>query len=138
MRSPLLFACLIVFFQSCSTNEKTFENNNRISKLGVPLKVEYFESIHGSAFAVSDSPLFIINDEAGIERIMSEIREGEVDGPWKGAGWDRISIYYADTTVNLNTNGKVYGTSASGTFYALPKDNFINRNLNKPLTSIKH
>ena len=49
--------------------------------------------------------------------------------PWKGAGWDRIEIYFTDTVVKINTDGRKIGLGASGTFYSLDNDNFISKHM---------
>jgi hypothetical protein len=60
---------------------------------------------------------------------MKEIRNANNPEPWKGAGWDRIIITFSDTTININTDKKRIGSSVSGSFYSLGKNNFITRRL---------
>jgi hypothetical protein len=64
-----------------------------------------------------------------LKNALVEIKNANNSEPWKGAGWNKIKLYFMDTTVVLMTNDKKIGTSNSGAFYDLRNDNFIVRNL---------
>jgi hypothetical protein len=116
---------------SCFENRSTFDKNERIEKLGIPIKIEYFKHIQDKAFQYSDSAIFIINDRQELITVIDEIKNADNPEPWKGAGWDRIKIYYVDTILNINTNNHKIGISNSGLFYNLNKENFITKRIHK-------
>lgn len=126
---PLLTA-LIAFLSllSCSGNKVTFDGTNPIGKLGTPTKLAYYKNLKGQAFKYSDWADFVITDSAELATAVSEIKNADNPEPWKGAGWNRVIIYYATDTLKLFTNDKKIGTSGSGTFYDLEDDNFIVKN----------
>ena len=123
------FSILIIssLLTSCYGNKATFNENGVIEKLGTPIKVEYFKNVSGKAFQYSDTASFVITDPQELKTVINEIKNADNPEPWKGAGWNRIQIHYADTILNINTNNKKIGVSASGTFYDLGKDNFITK-----------
>jgi len=127
------FSILIIssLLTSCFGNKSTFDENGRIEKLGTPIKIEYFKHLQGKAFQYSDTATFVITDPQELNTVIDEIKNADNPEPWKGAGWDRIKIHYADTILNINTNNKKIGVPASGTFYNLDKENFITKRTNE-------
>lgn len=62
---------------------------------------------------------YCITDKIEIEIFVEDLNNSHIDGPWKGAKWDKIILYSADSIITYNTNGKVFGLGSSGTFYEL-------------------
>lgn len=63
--------------------------------------------------------IFTISDKQEIEDFISDMNNSKVNGPWKGANWDRIVLHYDDSEKVFSTNGQVFGQGSSGTFYDL-------------------
>ncbi|KOY87816.1 hypothetical protein AD998_18245 [bacterium 336/3] len=121
---------ILLFLTNCSGKKLTFDQNGKIQKLGIPKKIEYFKH-EGKAFQYAKNAMFVITDKKELMSIMNEIQNADNPELWKGAGWDKIRIHFTDTILNINTNNKKIGTSASGTFYDLKKDNFITKRMNE-------
>lgn len=66
-----------------------------------------------------------ITDAQTLQRMINEINEARIDGPWKGMGWDELKITTKDSVVILKTNGKVFGYNNSGTFYKFTSKNIL-------------
>ena len=86
--------------------------------------------MHGKAFQYPDTATFVITDKQELADVINQIKDADNPELWKGAGWDRIKIYYADTTLNINTDSKKIGLSANGPFYNLENENFITKRMN--------
>lgn len=126
MKKKILTYCLFaVSIYSCGTKEK-FEDNYFYLK-NTPRKIEFYSSLNGTAFRVSNNPAFVIVDQIELENVMDEIRTANNPTPWKGARWNQLKLYFEDTIVSINTNNKVIGFSSSGQFYELREDNFIKK-----------
>lgn len=121
---PLLF--LPFLFASCFGNS-TLENQEHIEQLGIPFKLEYYKHLEDAGFGYEETPLFVISDKRAIRFVMDEIKNADDPELWKGAGWDRIKVYYSDTILQIFTNTKKIGFSGSGTFYDLEEENFITK-----------
>ncbi len=63
----------------------------------------------------------LISDKDSIKTFVKDLNESQIDGPWKGANWDKIILVCSDTTITLNTNGKVFGVHSSVQFFKLNK-----------------
>ena len=126
---PIFIIATLLY--SCFGNTSTFDKNERIGKLGTPGKIEYYEHLQGKAFEYSGTATFVITDRQELTTAINEIKKADHPELWKGAGWDRIKIYYADTILNINTDKLKIGIAASGTFYTLTQENFIIKQLNK-------
>lgn len=131
-RTVLGLITFLLLTASCVGNKSIFDQNGNLAKLGDPVKIEYFEHVSGGAFTYEDALSFVITDQQEVKTALNEIRNASNPEPWKGAGWNKIKIHYADTIVELNTNNRKIGTSASGSFYDLDKENFITRHLKNP------
>tara|TARA_B100000683_G_C12029681_1_gene365727 strand:+ start:91 stop:465 length:375 start_codon:yes stop_codon:yes gene_type:complete len=64
---------------------------------------------------------FTITDKQIFTQFVTDLNNSKVNGPWKGATWDKIIIHYIDGKKILSTNGKVFGEGSSGFFYDLNK-----------------
>lgn len=124
---PLISSLLL----GCLGNKSTFNENERIGKLGTAIKIEYYKNIPGEAFTYSDTAIFIIKEKHELKSVIDEIKNADNPEPWKGAGWDNIRIHYPDTILNLYTNKRKIGLGASGQFYDLKKENFITKRMNE-------
>ena len=61
-----------------------------------------------------------IKERIEIKEFIISLNNSEVNGPWKGAKWDEITLYYRDQSKKIFfTNGKVFGQGSSGIFYNL-------------------
>jgi len=125
---PLLF--LLFLLVSCFGNKSTLENEQHIEQLGTPFKLEYYKHMEGAGFEYEETPRFVISDQRELKIVMKELNSANHPEPWKGAGWDRIKVYYSDTILQIFTNTKKIGFSGSGTFYDLEEENFITKRLN--------
>lgn len=130
MNRPFLIIIVLLLLTRCSGDKSTFDQNGKIKKLGTPIKVEYFRHIEGQAFQYSDTATFVITDQQELNFVIDEIKNADNPELWKGAGWDKIMVYFNDTILNINTNNKKIGPYANGTFYNLKKDNFITKRIN--------
>lgn len=123
----LAIIATILFLLGCKRT--TFDKDHNIVALGRPTKIAFYKHIEGQASMHKTEPEFSLTEIAEIEDAMNEINGADNPEPWKGAGWDRIIITYADTTIKINTNRRKIGLSASGSFYDLNKNNFITKRL---------
>ena len=64
----------------------------------------------------------VISNQDSIKLFVTNLNEAQIDGPWKGANWDKIILVCTDTTITLNTNGKVFGLHSSGQFFKLKSE----------------
>lgn len=62
---------------------------------------------------------FAITEREEMQDFINDINNSKVNGPWKGAKWDKIVLLYDNGEKVLSTNGKVFGEGSSGTFYDL-------------------
>lgn len=131
MKSFLVIILVTTFLNGCRFKTNTFERANAIDRFGEALKVEYFRRIAGKPFQYKALPEFTITDKADVAEMVNEIKQANQPEPWKGAGWDKIVITYADTTILLHTDTRKIGLSASGTFYYLNKNNFITKRVSE-------
>lgn len=123
------FVVLLVLISGCTGNKMVFEQNAGLSKLGNPIKIEYYKNIAGEAFRYSETPEFVITNEKELQSAMDEIKNACDPELRKGAGWNRIEIHYTGTVIRLNTSNQKIGESASGSFYDLGEENFITKRL---------
>ncbi|MCU0439000.1 MAG: hypothetical protein MUC49_13965 [Raineya sp.] len=130
MTNSFSILIILLLLTNCSGKKLTFDQNGKIQKLGIPKKIEYFKH-EGKAFQYAENAMFVITDKKELMSIMNEIQNADNPELWKGAGWDKIRIHFTDTILNINTNNKKIGTSTSGTFYDLKKDNFITKRMNE-------
>src|SRR5688572_5744536 len=117
MKNFQLLIVLIVF-TGCFNSKSTFDKTGNLDKLGLPSKIEYYKHIPGRSFQYSDTAFFTITKPVDLEKAMMDIKKATDPEPWKGAGWNRIQLHYADTIVNILTNNKRIGTTVTGSFYA--------------------
>lgn len=127
MKSVFTGVLMITLLGSCSYRTSTFEEINHIGELGKPLKIEYFRNIVRKPLQYIPAPEFVSIDQTEIEEMLTEIKQADNPEPWKGAIWDIVEITYADTILRLHTDTKKIGSSASGNFFYLKKNNFITR-----------
>ena len=122
--------CLLaaLFLHGCMSKSETFKIKDSNATL---YKIEYFNHLNEEYIRANDVPNFTISDKEELYVALNEIIYADNPEPWKGARWNKIKLYFQDTLIVLNTNDKKIGDSASGTFYDLPSDNFISRNLKK-------
>ncbi len=83
-----------------------------------PLRTENIQKI---TFEIYTDTLktFTITEKQEMKAFITDINNSKVNGPWKGAKWDKIVLHYDYSTTVFNTNGKVFGQGSSGTFYDL-------------------
>ena len=63
---------------------------------------------------------YSITENQEIEDFIIDIHNSKVNGPWKGAKWDKIVLHYKNGGEKIfSTNGKVFGQGSSGIFYDL-------------------
>ncbi|WP_395045590.1 hypothetical protein [Flavobacterium sp.] len=123
-----LFLIIISYFLTSCKRDNFSINNPKIYNTTL-YKIEYFKHIEGEAFAVEENPTFAIIDKEELEKAIKEIRNADNSEPRKGAGWNKVKLYFMDEVMVLNTSNEKIGTKASGDFYDLPNNNFIKRNL---------
>jgi hypothetical protein len=114
----------------CFKNDPTFEKHILVGQLGMPIKLEHYKHLDGKAFQYADTATFVITDNQELKDAIDEIKNADKPEPWKGAGWDKIKIYYADTILNIKTDSKKIGLFANGQFYDLDNGNFITERMN--------
>jgi hypothetical protein len=100
----------LLIFISCKASKTYSENvafikSNNIDSIVIQL--------------LDQQKTFSITDKLEIESFVDDLNNSPIDGAWKGAIWDKIILYSADSTITYNTNGKVFGLGSSGTFYEL-------------------
>lgn len=112
----LLITGLLTFtlFYSCLSTKTFSEINGTID----------YETVIGISIASNRADRQLtkyISNQDSIKTFVTALNESLLDGPWKGANWDKIILVCTDTTITLNTNGKVFGVSSSGQFFKLNK-----------------
>lgn len=60
-----------------------------------------------------------ITEQKAVLEFINDLNSSKVDGPWKGANWDKLILHYKNGDKVFSTNGKVFGLGASGIFYQL-------------------
>lgn len=130
MKNTFYILILIVCL-SCNNNSEKFASKNNILKKSGLYKIEYYKSKKGKAFEIEPEPIFKIEDQLDLKNAIKEIQNAENPEMWKGAGWNRIKLFFTDTIVSLNTDNNKIGLRNSGEFYSLPIDNFIKRRITK-------
>lgn len=131
MKKVVLYFLPILLLAACRTNTKTFEESEQIGIFGIPKKIEFYRHVDGHAFLHKESAEFVITNDKDLKSIFSEICLADNSELRKGAGWDKLKIYFADTILELNTDQKNIGCKASGAFYSLQQDNFIKKHLER-------
>ncbi|MBC7486864.1 MAG: hypothetical protein H7282_08945 [Cytophagaceae bacterium] len=82
----LLSATVLSSILSCSKAKKnTFDKNSERSAMGVPEKNKLFLA-DSAAFQILDTPTFVITDSMELQIALSELKNADDPGPWKGAG----------------------------------------------------
>lgn len=83
-----------------------------------PLRTDNIQKI---TFEIQNDTLeiFEITEKKEMKEFITDLNNSKVNGPWKGAKWDKIIIHSEDGEIVFNTNGKVFGQGSSGTFYNL-------------------
>jgi hypothetical protein len=103
----------VVCLCSCS-QEKFIDRNKELTGHNFySVTFNFRDSLKGS--------LQINNKERVIE-IINSLNKCEVDGPYKGIGWDKITIEGSRFVQVLYSNGTVFSNVESGTFYKLSDD----------------
>lgn len=125
MKTYISILLSFIFFVCISCSKSTLNGTGVFNGLGKPDKIEYFLKIPHQPIQNSDSIAFVITDEKELENAMLQLKNADNPQPWKGAGWNEISIHFKDKTVTLMTDGYKVGTGSSGQFYFLEQDNFI-------------
>lgn len=63
---------------------------------------------------------FSFTESQEIKDFITDIHNSKVNGPWKGAKWDKIVLHYDDGSEKVfSTNGDVFGQGSNGIFYDL-------------------
>lgn len=106
----ILFAILLI---GCITTRTYIDNC-------APIRTDNVLSIRIEVRSLENKN-FTITDSQQIKNFIEDINNAKVNGPWKGANWDKILLCRDDDTIAFNTNGKVFGLNNSGTFYNLNK-----------------
>lgn len=127
----IIFIIVILFLISCNFKVETLGTHNPILNTTTLYKIEYYKTIEHKAFQQEKEPNFIISNKTELKMALEEIKNADNSEPWKGASWNKVKLYFMDTTLVLSTNDKKIRASNSGAFYDLPNDNFIVRNLKK-------
>lgn len=70
---------------------------------------------------------FEIWDQQLINDFTLALNNSKLDGPWKGACFNQITIHTLDSNITLSTNGDVFGYGSSGIFYRFPETGFIEK-----------
>ena len=130
MNKKVLILGSSLLLTGCFENGPTFDKDVLVGQLGTPIKLEHYRHLDGRAFEHADTPTFVITDNQELRNAIEEIRNADNPEQWKGAGWDKIKIFYADTILNINSDNKKIGLSASGQFYDLENENFITKRMN--------
>ena len=107
----IILTVSLFFLLGCKTVKQYTDNN-------APLRTDNIQKI---TFEIYTDTLktFTITEKQEMKAIITDINDSKVNGPWKGAKWDKIVLHYDDSETVFNTNGKVFGQGSSGTFYDL-------------------
>ena len=68
-----------------------------------------------------DPQFYSLKDKKLIEEFVNEIKNAQLEGPLKGAMWDEISMIKETDTIELKSNGNVFGVN-NITFYKFKAD----------------
>ena len=83
-----------------------------------PLRTDNILMITIEFHSDSSKKIAITNKQEIID-FVTNINNSKVNGPWKGAFWDKIILHYEDGEKIFNTNGEVFGQGSNSTFYDL-------------------
>lgn len=103
---------LLLSFAGCFRHSGFYDDNPEI-KFSDVLEIKLTR--HSPGDTIDET--YSLKDKILVDEFVNEIKNSKLDGPWKGAGWDKIYIINKADTVVLNSNGSVFGTKNSGTFY---------------------
>lgn len=131
MKKSVICIFISAVLNSCFQNNTKFNDKHPQFSDKQLLKIELYLWESEKPIEVSKKPIFSITDENELKKAILEIQNANDAGLWKGAGWDKLKLYYKDTTITLNTDKSRIGTLASGGFYKLEENNFISRQLHK-------
>lgn len=106
-----MFCALVIILMACITS-RTYTDNC------APLRTDNVLSIKIEVRSLGNKK-FTITDSQQIKNFIEDINNAKVNGPWKGANWDKILLCRDNDTIAFNTNGEVFGLNNSGTFYNL-------------------
>lgn len=100
--------------QGCSA-EKFSDNNHSLKGVDFFIATITFHDTLKSSIQ--------INNKETVTEIVNSLNKSEVDGPYKGMGWDEIKLegHHAKVVV-LYSNGEVFSDVNSGTFYKLDEE----------------
>lgn len=108
------FAFVLVMMTSCTSKK---EYSDHCAPIVSAYVKEITIEIQGNA-----AKSYSITERKEINDFISNLENSKVNGPWKGAQWDKIVLHYDNGNEKVfNTNGEVFGQDSSGTFYDLNK-----------------
>lgn len=83
-----------------------------------PLRTDNIQKIT-IEIQTNSTKTYTITDKQDLTEFITDLNNSKVNGPWKGAKWDKIVLHYDDGEKIFSTNGEVFGAGSSGTFYDL-------------------
>lgn len=102
---------VLLFFISCKAT-KTYTD------YCAPLRTDNILTI-SIEIQADTLTVYTISDQQEMKDFIADLNNSKVNGPWKGAKWDKIVLKYEDSTKTFSTNGEVFGQGSSGVFYNL-------------------
>ena len=124
MLRDLIIITILYCFAGCKQAESYADKYGKLTSVsGVYIHINELNT--DTALSGHNFPIKYRDSIPGLVRMLNT---ATIDGPWKGKGWDQITIYTTgDSVIVLNTNGKVFGGSASGDgagFYKIGSTDF--------------
>ena len=112
IKQLLSYSFLLLFMFSCSPKQDYSDHC-------APIVFDYVKKI---TIEIQGDQVrsYSITEKQEIIDFINDIETSKVNGPWKGAKWDKIVLHYMNGDEKVfNTNGEVFGPWADGTFYDL-------------------
>jgi hypothetical protein len=131
MNKYVLILGFSFFATGCMKIGPTFDDRALLGRFGTPMKLEHYECLDAQALKFADTATFVISDSKELLNAIDEIKNADNPALWKGVGWDKLKIYFADTTVTINTNNRKIGLRQADDFFDLGAENFITKRMSQ-------
>jgi hypothetical protein len=117
----------------CIGTGPTFDDRALLGRFGPPMRLEHYECLDAQTFKFADTATFVITDSEELINAIDEIKSADNPELWKGVGWHKLKIYFADTTVTINTNNRKIGLRQTDNYFDLDTENFITKRMSPEL-----
>lgn len=129
-----IYSFIILTFASCTSSGSVVktarghfhEHYGKFDRNGI-VAISYYKTHNCDPWDSTQIPIASVTNQKRINILLDEIEFANNPSPFKGCGWDRITIERKDTTIVLSTNGKVVGKGYDGKFFYFEDTNFVQK-----------